>query len=66
MFAGAPIDFTIALAKAAVKLLKRAGMKMGDIEYLEVIQAQISAGVATGNGFNPHSGLGASQARKKS
>uniref|UniRef100_A0A7S3I2G6 acetyl-CoA C-acetyltransferase n=1 Tax=Favella ehrenbergii TaxID=182087 RepID=A0A7S3I2G6_9SPIT len=35
----APIDFAIAPAKAAEKLLKRAGMNMGDIEYHEVNEA---------------------------
>lgn len=35
----APIDFAIAPAKAAEKMLKRAGMTMNDIEYHEVNEA---------------------------
>ena len=35
----APIDFAIAPAKATERLLKRAGMNMGDIEYHEVNEA---------------------------
>jgi acetyl-CoA C-acetyltransferase len=34
-----PIDFAIAPAKACTKLLAKAGMSMGDVEYHEVNEA---------------------------
>jgi acetyl-CoA C-acetyltransferase len=42
----APIDFAIAPAKAADKLLRRAGMNMSDIEYHEVNEAFSAVAIA--------------------